>query len=1039
MDVLILLQGMPPVPGLPVTGNGLRAHALAAGLEARGHRVQLATRSVDVPERAASALPRTVLSYDEPGAIPGLVAASGAEAVVVCHWDLLEKLPEPCPVPVVADLYGPRLVEAQFENAALDREGARFVDQLRRADAFLVASERQRWFALPWLMLAGFDCKTLPVHVVPISANPRPPVRFQRKPVADPTIVTGGVFWPWRMSETSLERLLATLDRVGRGRVHLYGGAYPLATEAPVPYRDPREGVGSHPRLAFQGLVPYDQLFERYARAHLAFDVMEPNAERELSFSFRVIDYLAASLPVVTNRFTEIAAAIDAAEAGWCVDLGTSGSLEETVEAILRDPAEVARRGANARRLVDERYTWDRTIDPLDRYLRAPRRAERASSVLGTLVQVAGEAYRAREERLREIERSRHAVRRAEELDTELGALRRQEAERATELNLLRAELEARTRDLASLKDQAAVQRRDELSHSAQLESERDRFGREAEALRGDRELLRTRVDELAASLRRAVDEARDLRAARDQGADELSGARALIEHRAAERDRALDAVRARDEALARAEEERKRLAAEVARGEARAHELEVRSGELRDAIERREAELARMRSSAGEIERERDRLADAAQSASRERDQLAATVERAETKAAESDRRLEHAREQLVQREADAARLRGTLADAERGLEAAQLASARAEDERRQLAAALERSEAKLTEADRRLDHARGELAARDLDASRARAAATELERERDRLHQELQAATRAREALEARAHQLEQRLDARGAEVEDLARQVAALRGEIESRSAEIARKHAELEAATRERDHERSRGVARDDELRKLKDGLADVERQRDRAARELAETRERLDSVRREAHEAAVAARGEGERAESQISALKEALAHERDVRAAAELATRQSHHALTSEREARAAAELATREGQQALALAEASSARLANDLEATRIDAHEKQARLAGEVDRVRHERDVLEREVSHFRAEVESRDAAIREARAAVASVEAHLDEAERELVRLRAIPILGWWFRRGTDRSRSKAPSPPDRHAPSSGRKEE
>ncbi|MBK7975639.1 MAG: glycosyltransferase [Deltaproteobacteria bacterium] len=787
MDVLILLQGMPPVAGHPVTGNGLRAHGLASGLEARGHRVRLLTRSVDVPPDAGPAVPREILRYDDASTIPELVAASGAEAVVVCHWDLLECLPDPCPIPVVADLYGPRLVEAQFEQASLDREGARFVDQLRRADAFLVASQRQRWFALPWLMLAGFDCKTLPVHVVPISANPRAPVRFQRKPVADPLIVTGGVFWPWRESERPLERLLATLDREGRGHVQLYGGTYPLATEAPVPYRDPRERVGPHARLTFQGLVPYEQLFERYARAQLAFDVMEPNAERELSFSFRVIDYLAASLPVITNRFAEIADAIEGAEAGWCVDVARPDELEETLTGILRDPAEVARRGQNARRLVDEHYNWDRTIEPLDRYLRAPARAVRGGSVLGTLVQVAGEAFRAREDRLREIERSRHAVRRAEELDAELASLHRLEADRTTEVNLLRAELEARTRDLASIKDQAASRGRDELAHAAQLESDRDRLGREAEALRTDRDLLRARVEDLAASLRRATDEARDLRAAQDQGVDELRGVRALVEHRAAERDRALDAVRARDEALSRADDERKRLAAELARGEARIHELERRAEELREALAQRDAEVVRIKGTAGEIERERDRLADAAQSASRERDQLAAALERLETRTADADRRLEHAREQLVQRDGDAAHLRSTLAEAERDrdhlAEAAQLANARAEEERRQLASALERGEAKLAETDRRLEHAREQLAARELEASRAKGATLEAERERDRLAQDLQAVGRVRDALETRAHQLEQRLDARGGEVEDLARQVAALRGDIET----------------------------------------------------------------------------------------------------------------------------------------------------------------------------------------------------------------------------------------------------------------
>ncbi|MFN7952568.1 MAG: glycosyltransferase [bacterium] len=1052
MDVLILMQGMVPIPGHPVTGNGLRAHALAEGLACHGHRVRLATRAIDADAVDPALLPAETLRYDDASSIPDLIAGSAAEAVLVCHAELLEQLPDPSPVPVIADLYGPRLVEAQFERADLDREGARFVEQLRRADAFLVATERQRWFALPWLMLAGFDCRKPPVLVVPLSANPRPPLRFHRKPVADLTFVTGGVFWPWRESEAPLTRLLGVLERAGRGHVQLFGGSYPLATEANVTYRDPRATVAPHPRLRFQGMVAYDRLFEHYARAQVAFDVMEPNAERELSFSFRVIDYLAASLPVVTNRFTEIAAVIEASEAGWCVDVEAPGELEQTLERILADPGEVARRGANARRLVETRYAWDRTVEPLDRYLRAPTRAARGASVLGTLVQVAGEAYRAREDRLREIERSRQAVRRAEELDQALAALRQADAERANEASLMRAELEARSRDLESLKEQAAAWRRDGAVQAAELDGLRetvarkqrqveetielrDRARREAEALTHRLDALEQAVRhhekvgrELEAERERLAREADALRAERDrerereqervaEGLERREQARRESEalaHRVAtleqelrhheKRVRELDvererAVREADGLRAERDRERERVVEGLERreqarreSEALAHRIETLEQELRHHEKRireldAERERAAREADATCVERDRERArvaelvgslreaTDSTREARAARDQLEDELRGVR---AQAEHRVEQLRDAIAHRDTEAQRHKAALAEAEHERE-------RGAEERKQLALQLERVDAKAVEAERRLEHAREQLAARELEVARARGVAADAERERDRLAQESQALTRARDALEAKAHQLEQRLEARGAEIEELARQVATLRGEIEVRTAEIARKHAELEAATRERDHERSRGAARDEEIRKLKDLVSDRERERDRAHADAQDLRVRVETLTRDLHEAGVAARAQTERAAHELESTRAALTHEREARGSAETA------------------------------------------LEGLRTEAHEARARHQGELERLAHELATRDRDLAWYRTEAESKERALCEARErasqdranadALAHALAAHDDAQRaleaELRRLKATPMLRLWLR--------------------------
>ncbi|PJF27906.1 MAG: hypothetical protein CUN53_02320, partial [Phototrophicales bacterium] len=86
------------------------------------------------------------------------------------------------------------------------------------------------------------------------------------------------------------------------------------------------------------------------------------------------VEYLWAGLPVVYNNYAELARYIERYEAGWTVDASDPTAIKAVVREILTHPAEVARRGANAQRLVREALNWETTITPLDRFVRDPDR-----------------------------------------------------------------------------------------------------------------------------------------------------------------------------------------------------------------------------------------------------------------------------------------------------------------------------------------------------------------------------------------------------------------------------------------------------------------------------------------------------------------------------------------------------------------------------------------------------------------------------------------------------------------------------------------
>ena len=68
-------------------------------------------------------------------------------------------------------------------------------------------------------------------------------------------------------------------------------------------------------------------------------------------------------------------------DAGWTVNPESDEQLTAALEEIFSDPGAVRRKGKNAQRLVRERFTWDRTIEPLLDFLRHPSRASAVEPV----------------------------------------------------------------------------------------------------------------------------------------------------------------------------------------------------------------------------------------------------------------------------------------------------------------------------------------------------------------------------------------------------------------------------------------------------------------------------------------------------------------------------------------------------------------------------------------------------------------------------------------------------------------------------------
>ena len=369
--VLVFASDVLPYPGLPTSGAGLRTWGLAHGLASAGHDVTLlmpqrVLESLSLAdERRAELLP---LTYDQDHC-DAAVARWRPDIVVVQHWWQAMFI-SPSDIPLVIDLHGPLLLETLYQNhPQYEQLAAQKIDALSRADFITCAGEEQRKYFYPWLLLAGFDLREDVIAPIPVSLSPDLP---SHKAEGEVSFVYGGIYLPWQNPIVALSTLVDRLEAHGRGRLHFFGGTHPMLKLAAAEVETIERRIKASDRVAAHGLVSHDRLIEEYRRAHVAFDVMARNPERELAFTTRTVEYLWCGLPVVYNNYAELARYIRDYEAGWTVDPLDRDAIAAVVDAILADPAEVERRSHNARRLVRERLAWDRTIGPLDAFCRHP-------------------------------------------------------------------------------------------------------------------------------------------------------------------------------------------------------------------------------------------------------------------------------------------------------------------------------------------------------------------------------------------------------------------------------------------------------------------------------------------------------------------------------------------------------------------------------------------------------------------------------------------------------------------------------------------
>jgi glycosyltransferase involved in cell wall biosynthesis len=228
---------------------------------------------------------------------------------------------------------------------------------LRRGDAVTVASRALQ--TLTWAQ--GGDLKR--VHYLPNGvAWPHPPV----EPTGDrrPTLLLYTRFF-----EYDLDRLWRVVARVREGRpaARLYVVGKGLFGEEEALLRTARkagwrvaEKAGADADLIYAGYVPVGALPAHFAQADVALYPFDDTLVNRTKCPVKLLDLLAAGLPVVGEGVGQIREMVREGETGLLVPSGDEESFAAAILALLEDGDRRRTMGARAGADVRARFAWER-------------------------------------------------------------------------------------------------------------------------------------------------------------------------------------------------------------------------------------------------------------------------------------------------------------------------------------------------------------------------------------------------------------------------------------------------------------------------------------------------------------------------------------------------------------------------------------------------------------------------------------------------------------------------------------------------------
>ena len=116
--------------------------------------------------------------------------------------------------------------------------------------------------------------------------------------------------------------------------------------------------------LVYAGLVPAEDLPSHFAQANVALYPFDDTLLNRTKCPVKLLDLLAAGVPVVADAVGQVAESIRHGETGWLVPPGDDVAFIEAVTTLLRDASLRQSLAQHAAHDARERFAWE-TLAPI--------------------------------------------------------------------------------------------------------------------------------------------------------------------------------------------------------------------------------------------------------------------------------------------------------------------------------------------------------------------------------------------------------------------------------------------------------------------------------------------------------------------------------------------------------------------------------------------------------------------------------------------------------------------------------------------------
>jgi hypothetical protein len=297
-------------------------------------------------------------------------------------------------IPTILDYVGPGLLEtyARLGRIPLPLLHLKLAS-FSYGDLFVTTTDRERYYLIGLLAAsrrlsgAAFARDDPLVRVVRMTPPPEAvegPPRVRRSASEPLIVLLSGAFLPWYDYDL-VANALSLLPAAARAniRVRVIGGN-PRMPDVEQKAKAILSTAGGGGMCEFLGLVPFQERVRVYRESDVGLSLPSPSVEDELSSRTRVVDYLWAQLPILSEGRDEYSMEIIASGAGFRFEHSPS-SLAGLLNRLQAHPELAVRARQVSDMVVHTSFNVSKEAIPILEFLENPRLTPRRPSTGASL------------------------------------------------------------------------------------------------------------------------------------------------------------------------------------------------------------------------------------------------------------------------------------------------------------------------------------------------------------------------------------------------------------------------------------------------------------------------------------------------------------------------------------------------------------------------------------------------------------------------------------------------------------------------------